>query len=384
MTMTSSDPGSSASAAPVSSSAADRQPPPQRTPLPRVIALILVFVIIGMYALWYSGMLQPRPKVALVTANSSGPYWEAIIRGAQDAADRYKIRLTVVRSSGDTQQQTDQVSKLLEEHYDGIAVSPQDPPHQAAVLAQAATQSRLVTFDSDSLVSGKLCFVGTDNYDAGRMAGKQLKEALPDGGGVIISVGTVDKENGQRRRQGVIDELLDRSFEPQRPMDPLDGAAGALKGPKFTIVATLTDGIDPGKATDLAAAALKSHPDVKAFACLYAYSTPSVLKALSDAGKSAGAIKIVGFDTNDETLKGIEDGSVVATMMQSPWNIGFESVRILGDAARGDTSSLPMFQSETLACDLVTKSNLETIRAQLASRGGNKLPATRPTASAGE
>lgn len=379
MTTTSSDTVSS-------SAASDRQlPPAQRTSVPRVISLILILLIIGMYGLWFSGMLQPRPKVALVTANSTGPYWEAIIRGAQDAADRYKIRLTIVRSSGDTQQQTEQISKLLEEHYDGIAVSPQDPPHQAAVLAQAATQSRLVTFDSDSLVSGKLCFVGTDNYDAGRMAGKQLKESLADGGDVIISVGTVEKDNGQRRRQGLIDELLDRSFEPQRPMDPLDGGGGggAIKGTKFNIIATLTDGIDPNKATELATKAIKDHPDVKAFACLYAYSTPSVLKAIESSGKT-GKIKIVGFDTNDETLKGIEDGSVIATLMQSPWNIGFESVRILGDAARGDTTSLPMFQTENLACDLVTKNNLEAIRAQLATRGGNKLPATRPTASAGD
>ena len=113
MTAPSSDTGSSS---PSDRPQSDRQlPPPPRTSLPRKISLILIFLILGLYALWFTGMLQPRPKVALVTANSTGPYWESIIRGAQDAADRYNIRLTVVRSSGDTQQQTDQISKLLED-----------------------------------------------------------------------------------------------------------------------------------------------------------------------------------------------------------------------------------------------------------------------------
>ena len=41
----------------------------------------------------------------------------------------------------------------------------------------------------------------------------------PAVGDVIISIGSLDKQNAQRRRQGVIDELLDRSFEPTRPAD---------------------------------------------------------------------------------------------------------------------------------------------------------------------
>src|SRR6185436_17885125 len=141
---------------------------------------------------------------------NQGAYWDAIIQGAQDAASRYNLNLTIVRSNGDTNAQTDALKKLLDEHFAGIAVSPNDPPNQAAVMAQIALDSKLVTFDSDSPVSGKLCFIGTDNYDAGRSAGKELREALPQGGDVIICVGRIDKENGQRRRQGVIDELLER------------------------------------------------------------------------------------------------------------------------------------------------------------------------------
>ena len=63
------------------------------------------------------------------------------------------------------------------------------------------------------------------------MCAQHIRQAVPDGGEIIISVGSLDKENGHRRRQGVIDELLERSFEPQRPADAVDAP---LKGPKYT------------------------------------------------------------------------------------------------------------------------------------------------------
>ena len=53
---------------------------------------------------------------------------------------------------------------------------------------------------------------------AGRSgAGRERPHSLVgrrEGGEVVIAIGSLDKANGQRRRQGVIDELLERSFEP--------------------------------------------------------------------------------------------------------------------------------------------------------------------------
>lgn len=332
-----------------------------RTPR-RLMILLLAFIAITL-ALWYTGALKPRARVALVTANE-GPYWDLIIRGAQDSADRYNLRLTVVKSKGDDQTQTDAIKKLLEARIDGIAVSPNNPPMQAAILADVAAQTKLVTYDSDSPVAGKICFIGTNNYEAGRLCGEYIHQAIPDGGEVLLCIGSLDKENGQRRRQGVIDELLERPFEPTRPMDAIDAP---LQGRKYTIVATIVDGIDPDKATALAVEALKKHPNIKAAAGLFAYNTPSLLKALDEA-KLSGKVQLVGFDTNDPTLDGVEAGTVFASIMQDPYNIGREAVRVLGDAAAGDKLALPMYQQFFLACEPVTKSNCAAIRQDLAKK----------------
>ena len=329
----------------------------------RLIAFLILLICL-MLVMYSVGMFKPRPKIALVTA-STGQYWDLIIKGAQHAANRHNVKLAVLTAKGDEPSQTQAIKDLVGKGYDGVAISPNDPPRQAAVLADIATEADLLTFDSDSNVSRRLCFIGTDNYDAGRMAGQQIRTALPEGGDVILCIGSLDKENGQRRRQGVIDELLERSFERSREMDmPVDQP---IKEPrsKYTVVATLVDGIDPAKAQSLAKEALAKHPDVKCFAGLFAYSAPAILKALQETGK-LGQVKVVAFDTYDETLNGIEAGHVAATIRQDPFNIGYESVRVLADAARGERHALPLFQQFYLACEEVNQNNLAQTRAILA------------------
>jgi ribose transport system substrate-binding protein len=319
-----------------------------------------VLILLAAAVLWGAGALQREPRIHIVTSNQ--PYWDLVIKGAQEAADQYDVQLTVHRANPDVESQTQIIRSLVDQKFAGLAVSPIDPAAQAAVLAELASTHTLVTFDSDSPASSRLCFVGTDNYAAGRLCGQKVREALPDGGAVIISIANLDKENGQRRRQGVIDELRDLPFKPDNEMDPAD--AGPLSGPQHTVLTTLVDGNDPAKATELTLAALKSSPEVKCIVGLNAVSTPAVLKALEQAGK-LGQVKVVGFDNHPDTLAGIENGNVFATIVQDQFGCGFHTVRILAEAARGDRSSLPMFRRRTLPVEIITKENLYAAYQQL-------------------
>lgn len=359
-----------------SSSSLPPTPPPAAAgdarvtrPRPKFHWLFFALLIAAAVAiLWGAGALRPTPRVVLVTSDQ--PYWDLVIKGAREAADQYDVHLTVHRAKPDVESQTQLIRGLVDQKFAGIAVSPIDPVAQAAVLSEVAADHTLVTFDSDSPASSRLCFVGTDNYAAGRLCGQKVREALPQGGEVLISIGNLDKENGQRRRQGVIDELLDRPFKPDQEMDPAD--AGPLKGPQHTVLATLVDGNDPGKAAELAAAAVQANPNVKCVVGLNAFSTPAVLKALNQAGK-LGQVQVVGFDNHAETLQGIGAGHVFATVVQDQFGCGFHTVRILAETARGNRSGLPMFQRRTLPVEIITKENLGAAYAQLD-------PATRQAA----
>src|SRR5690606_4914252 len=122
-------------------------------------------------------------------------------------------------------------------------------------LNMVAESTNLITHDSDAPDANRLCYIGMSNYDAGRMCGELIKDAMPDGGSLMILVGRLEQDNARLRRQGVIDELLGRDHDPTR----FDEPGGEIKGDKYTILDTRTDGFDFGKAKALAEDALTAY-----------------------------------------------------------------------------------------------------------------------------
>src|SRR5207237_4564566 len=99
------------------------------------------------------------------------------------------------------------VDDLLAKGVDGIAISPVDPDNQTQLINDVAKQALVFTQDSDAPKSDRACYVGTDNVAAGRQAGGLIKEALPQGGKIMIFVGKTDARNAQERLQGIKEVL---------------------------------------------------------------------------------------------------------------------------------------------------------------------------------
>jgi ribose transport system substrate-binding protein len=202
--------------------------------------------------------------------------------------------------------------------------------------------------------------VGIDNYAAGRLCGQLVKEALPEGGNIMIFVGRLEQLNARQRRQGLIDELLDRSFDPERR----DPNSGPIQGDRYTVLDTRTDQFDYAKAKAQVEDAIARYPDLHGVVGLFAYNPPMCLKAVKEAGK-AGQIKIIAFDEEDDTLQGIKDGHIYGTVVQNPYRYGHESVRILAALARGDRSVLPESGFVDVPARRVTRDNVDEFWAEL-------------------
>ncbi len=278
---------------------------------------------------------KKKPTVGYVT-NGIASFWVIAEKGAKAAAKEFNVNVEVMMPPKGVADQKRMVQDLLTKGIDGIAISPIDPENQGDVLDEISERTTLITHDSDAPDSKRLCYVGMDNYTGGRMCGQLVKEAMPDGGSVMIFVGRLGQLNARLRRQGVIDELLDRSHDPKR----FDKPGNVLKGDKYVVLDTRTDLFDFAKAKSQAQDAIAKYPDLGCMVGLFAYNPPKCLEAVREAGK-LDSIKIVAFDEENETLQGIIDGEIVGTIVQNPYRYGFESVRILAGLARGDKSVLP-------------------------------------------
>src|SRR5690349_5342856 len=147
-------------------------------------------------------------KVAFVS-NNAFEFWTYARRGTEKAAKELGVECEFkMPSQGTAEEQRQIVDDLMAKGIKGLAISPKDAANQQVYLDEIAARIPLVTQDSDLPPGSKRrCYIGTNNYEAGKSAGKIVKEVMPNGGKVLIFVGSLDVKNAQERRQGVIDEL---------------------------------------------------------------------------------------------------------------------------------------------------------------------------------
>ena len=308
---------------------------------------------------------QEELNVAYVT-NGIAVFWEIAKAGALSAAKEEGVNCEIIMPPKGIVDQKRMVEGLLARGIDGVAISPIDADNQVAFLNTIAKQTNMITQDSDAPNSDRLAFVGMNNYTAGRAAGQMIKEVLPEGGKVGIFVGRLEQLNSQQRRQGVIDELLDRPEQAQDAMqfDPPDAE---LIGDTYTIVDTRTDNFDLSKAKANAEDMIATTPDLGCMVGLFAYNMPACIEAVKGAGK-LNEIKLVSFDEADETLLGIQEGYVHGTISQQPYLYGHHSVRILAALARGDKSVIPENGMVDVDFIEVRKDNIDEFWTKLKSQ----------------
>ena len=172
------------------------------------------------------------------------------------------------------------------------------------MLNEWAEKASLITVDSDAVDSDRKFYLGTDNVVAGRKAGELLKEALPDGGKVMAFVGLGDQANAVERYQGLRE---------------------AVEGTEIEILDLRTDEVDFGKARRNAEDTLTKHPDIAGMVGLWSYNAPLILEAVRDKGV-LDKVKIIGFDEDPRTLKAIDAGEIHGTVVQKPYEFGYQAV----------------------------------------------------------
>src|SRR3954449_9542184 len=314
-------------------------------PLKTTAALMCV----GLLAV--SGCTRDRSstkRLAFIT-NNAADFW-TIARKGTEKADVELADVTVEFRLGDgtAAAQKRIVDDLLAKGVDGLAISPVDPANQTAMLDDATRQALVFTHDSDAPNSKRECYVGTDNVAAGRQAGDLIKEALPQGGRIAIFVGKLDARNAQERLQGI---------------------KASIAGSKVEIIDVRTDDTDSVRAKANVSEMLVSHPEVAALVGLWNYNGPAILNAVRDAGR-VGQVKIVAFDEDDETLTGVKSGAIVGTVVQQPYEFGYQSVTLLEKALTGDRSGIPPGRQVFIPTRVIRQNDVDELKKELAQLRG--------------
>ena len=308
-----------------------------------------------------AGCSSPAPKppkavktVAFIT-NTYSDFWKVARKGCEKADAELSDVAVVFKPnfSGKVEDQNRLVREARgKDDADAIAISPVDPTGQKTVINEVAKRALVITQDSDAPDSDRALYIGADNRAAGRQAGELIKQALPQGGKIMVFVGRREAQNARER---------------------LDGLKEALQGTQVEIVDVVTDEGDSTIAGTNAYQAQKNNPDLAGMVGLWSYNGPAILQALKSA-KKVGKIKIICFDDAAETLDGIKEGAIFGTVAQEPFEYCYQAVQAAGKIMRGDRSVIPEGKVILIPTVVIQRNNVDEYRDKL-----NRLLGSTPS-----
>src|SRR6201992_897179 len=311
--------------------------------------LLVACLSAAMVAALGLGSANAADKKALAfVVNGASDFWkiaEAGVKKAQGELPKYDLQFKYPEQATAAVQQR-VMDDLVAAGAAGIMVRSVDPKNQTEVLNKVASQTVLFTTDSDAPQSKRVAYIGSSNTDLGKEAGKMMLKALPDGGKCVGFVGLPGADNARER---------------------IDGVKDTIKGTKIELVDVRADDIDQTRAKRNVEDTLTAHPEANCFIGFYSYNTPRIYEAVKEAGK-IGKVTIIGFDEDAITLGGVKEGTIVGTVVQHPYEWGYQGMKQMAKYLEGDKSFIPANKLIIIPTKIIEKGNVDAFWAELKAR----------------
>ena len=285
-----------------------------------------------------------KPTVALVLKTLNHPFFVDMRRGAQEAADRLGVTLQVQAAEReiDVEKQMQIVENLIQTGIQALCITPSGSREIVSALVKAR-DAKVPIVVVDTRLDAKAAadagvkpatFVGSDNYEGGKLAGEYMVKASNGNARVAILEGIPGHETGDSRLRGFKD---------------------AVKGtPGISIVASQPANWERDQGFTVFQNMLQAHPDIDSvFACSDLMALGAI-EALAAAGK-AGKVRVVGFDALDDAKKAIAAGTMAASVAQFPSEMGRVAVENAVKVIRGETPPTDV----NVKLELVTKDTVK-------------------------
>ncbi|CAM3393212.1 substrate-binding domain-containing protein [Kibdelosporangium persicum] len=281
--------------------------------------------------------------IGMSQANVAEPYRQRMdddIRAAAKAVPQFEVRFTDAQQ--DNSRQVADVENFLTQQVDLLIISPNEAKPLTGVVKKAFDKGvPVIVLDRKVEGDAYTTWIGADNVEIGRQAGKYVAEQLLPNGGKVAEIRGLAGSTPARERG--------------------DGFRESIRGRRIEIVVSQDGDWLREKGQEKADAILKSTPDIQV---IYAHNDPMAEGAYL-AARAAGrqdALKFIGIDglpIPSGGLKAVEAGRLSATLIYP--TAGREAI----ESARRillDCQQVP--KTQTLQTQLITKDNAAQVYAK--------------------
>jgi ribose transport system substrate-binding protein len=237
------------------------------------------------------------------------PFWADHKAGLDDAAKALNVKTTFTGPLDfDTAGQARQLDEIIARKPGGILIFPGD----AAALVEGINRAEeagipVAMIIGDVPDSKRTVHLGISNFDAGKVGGEMLAQAIGGKGKVLLG-----------------------TFPSPATLERVEGYKAVFKEkyPDIEVVDTVNDKADPSFAPTAYAQAIQAHPDVVGIGGTDGDSGKGAALAVNEAGKK-DQIKIVAMDRNSDMLPYIEDGTIHGAVAQKSYTESYLAVHLL-------------------------------------------------------
>jgi ribose transport system substrate-binding protein len=259
-----------------------------------------------------------KPYVAIVSKGFQHQFWQAVKKGAEDAAKEFDIEITFEGPESESQvdKQIEMLRAALDKKPDALGFAALDSQAATPLLEEAQkSEIPIIAFDSGVESDIPLATASTDNKAAAALAADKMAEFIGEEGKIALVVHDQTSVTGVQRRDGFKEQI-------------------ESKYPNIEIVDIQYGGGDHLKSTDLAKAMIQAHSDLKGIFGSNEGSAIGVVNAVQELNKS-GELVVVGFDSGKQQIDAITSGLMSGAVTQNPVGIGYETVKAAVDAMNG-------------------------------------------------
>ena len=280
----------------------------------KLLALSAAMTLAG-----FTSMVQAQEiYIPMISKGFQHQFWQAVKKGADDAARDYKVRVTF--EGPETEQmvdkQIDMLSAALAKNPKAIGFAALDSKAAIPLMRRAkAANIPVIAFDSGVDSDIVLTTAQTNSKAAAALAADKMAEKIGSRGEVAVIGHDQTSTTGVDRRDGFVNQIK-------------------AKYPNIKVVDIQYGGGDHLKSAEIAKTLLRAHPNLKRIFGTNEGSAIGAGKGMKEAGKSG--IVVIGFDSGKAQKDMINDGVIAGAITQNPVGIGYKTVEAAVKALKGE------------------------------------------------
>ncbi len=248
-----------------------------------------------------------KPHIAVVLKALDSEFWLSVRRGAEaGAVGKAELGIVAPEREINIDQQVAMIEDQVSRGVAAIVLAPAASAQVIPALDKAAARGiPVIIVDTDVDWPKKVTYVGTNNYEGGKLAGQYLLKTISGKAQAALITGIPGEETHEQRKRGFKEVL---AADPRLELVG-EQPANSERALGMTVMENL----------------LTAHPGI---AAVFATNDQMALGAFEaiQTRRSGSPVRLVSFDAGSEVLKLIREGKVDAVVAQRPFQMGKRGV----------------------------------------------------------